>query len=151
MNIDTKKFYDLLTQVKDGKLSEIEAGELIGILFTEDEKRRFEKEMQARIDFKMNELRDSVGNTAMRYCEVAWSTMDQKYIHYKEALKMFNEFVDKERDMPTPSNEISEQSRRKKRDKAVDKLVSMFAKPGSKDFHVLPQRIAGIIEDAQRY
>lgn len=110
-----------------------------------------EKEIQARVDFKMNELLTAVENTAKANWNVAFQSNSQKHSHYWEAFGQMKQMLIKEMQMSTPYDDMAEQKRRKKRDEAIDKIMERFCKRGERDYHHKEQLIVSLIENAQNW
>jgi len=110
-----------------------------------------EKEIQARVDFKMNELLTAVENTAKANWNVAFQSNSQKHSHYWEAFGQMKQMLIKEMQMSTPYDDMAEQKRRKKRDEAIDKIMERFCKRGERDYHHKEQLLVSLIENAQNW
>lgn len=110
-----------------------------------------EKEVQARVDFKMNELLTAIKNTANTNWNIAFQTGNPKYSHYWEAFNQMSGMFKKELEMGLPFNEMSELNRRKKRDKAIEKIMERFCQRGTRDYYQKEKEAVKIIEEAQRW
>ena len=110
-----------------------------------------EKEIQARVDFKMNELLKAVENTAKANWNVAFQSNSQKHSHYWEAFGQMKQMVIKEMQMATPYDDMAEQKRRKKRDEAIDKIMERFCKRGERDYHEKERLLVSLIENVQNW
>ena len=110
-----------------------------------------EKEIQARVDFKMNELLTAVENTAKANWNVAFQNNSQKHSYYWEAFGQMKQMLIKEMQMGTPHDDMAEQKRRKKRDEAIDKIMERFCKRGERDYHHKEQLLVSLIENAQNW
>ena len=110
-----------------------------------------EKEIQARVDFKMNELLTAVENTAKANWKTAFQNNSQKHSYYWEAFGQMKQMLIKEIQMGTPHDDMAEQKRRKKRDEAINKIMERFCKRGERDYHQKEQLLVSIIEDAQNW
>lgn len=110
-----------------------------------------EKEIQARVDFKMNELLTAVENTAKANWNVAFQSNSQKHSHYWEAFGQMKQMLIKETQMATPYDDMAEQKRRKKRDEAIDKIMERFCKRGERDYHEKERLLVSLIENAQNW
>ena len=110
-----------------------------------------EKEIQARVDFKMNELLTAVENTAKANWNVAFQNNSQKHSHYWEAFGQIKQMFIKEMQMATPINDMAEHKRIEKRDKAIDKIMERFCKRGERDYHHKERLLVSIVEDAQNW
>lgn len=110
-----------------------------------------EKEIQARVDFKMKELLTAVENTAKANWNVAFQNNSQKHSHYWEAFGQMKQMLIKEMKMATPYDDMAEQKRKKKRDEAIDKIMERFCKRGERDYHHKEKLLVSLIEDAQNW
>lgn len=110
-----------------------------------------EKEIQARVEFKLNEILTGVKNRTNALFARTVQTGSQKDAHFHEAFRVFQEQFIKEINMPTPYDDMAEQKRRETRDKAVDEIVEMFGRNmHGRDRERLPGRVANVIEWVQR-
>lgn len=110
-----------------------------------------EKEIQARVVFKMNELLTAVENTAKAKWNIAFQNNSQKHSHYWEAFGQMKQMLIKEMQMATPYDDMAEQKRRKKRDEAIDKIMERFCKRGERDYHEKERLLVSLIENAQNW
>ncbi len=110
-----------------------------------------EKEVQARVDYKMNELITACTNIANTNFGAAFNSGHPKYVYYMEAFKEFKQMIVKEKHMPLPIDHLVETKKREKRDKAVEKLSDRLLKRSTRDYHHLQMVISETIEEAQRY
>ena len=110
-----------------------------------------EKEIQARVDFKINELLIAVENTAKANWNIAFQSNSQKHSHYWEAFGQMKVMLIKEMQMATPYDDMAEQKRRKKRDEAIDKIMERFCKRGERDYHDKERLLVSLIENAQNW
>lgn len=108
-----------------------------------------EKEIQARVDFKINKLLTAVENTAKTNWNIAFQHNSQKHSHYWEAFEQIKQMLIKEIQMVTPYDDMAEQKRRKKRDEAINKIMERFCKRGERDYHEKERVLVSIIENAQ--
>jgi len=109
-----------------------------------------EKEVQARVEFKFNELLEGVKNRIGREFNLTLNTNNQKHLHYWEAFSEFEKMLRKEIMLPTPYDDMAEHNRRKKRDEVVDKLKKRFLKRG-REFDHEQRVIVVLVEEAQDY
>ena len=107
-----------------------------------------EEEVKARVEFKLNELLTAVENTAENNWNSAFHSGNPKLGHYWEAFSQLKGMLLKEIEMPTPFDNIAEQDRRRKRDIAIEKIMSRFCKKGERDYHQKERLLVSIIEDA---
>jgi hypothetical protein len=73
-----------------------------------------EKEIQARVDFKMNELLKAIENRANANWSIAFKIGSQKHSYYWEAFEQMKSMFQKELEMSYPYDRMSELNRRKK-------------------------------------
>jgi hypothetical protein len=109
-----------------------------------------EKEVQARVEFKLNELLTAVENTAKNNWNIAFHSGNPKHSHYWEAFGQLKSMLSKEIEMLTPFDNMAEQDRRQKRDVAIEKIMGRFCKRGERDYYQKERLLVSIIEDAQR-
>lgn len=110
-----------------------------------------EKEVQARVDFKMNELLTAVENTAKANWNISFQNNSPKHAHYWEAFNQLKQMFKKEVDMATPFDEMAEVRRREKRDKAVNKVMARLCKKGDRDYYQKEKVLVSAIEEAQNW
>lgn len=110
-----------------------------------------EKEIQARVDFKMNELLTALENTAKANWNSAFQNNSPKYSHYWEAFEQMKHMLIKEMQMAAPFDDMADQKRRKKRDEAIDKIMERFCKRGERDYHEKERLLVSFIENAQNW
>ena len=108
-----------------------------------------EKEVQARVDFKMSELLTAVENTAKANWNISFQNNSQKHAHYWEAFGQLKQMLRKEVELGTPFDDMVEQRMRAKRDKAIDNIMGRFCKRGEQDYHQKEKALVSAIEDAQ--
>lgn len=106
-----------------------------------------EREVQARVDFKMNEFLTGLKNTVNMYYNASLKTGTPKYYYYWEALNILEEMVKKEMEMGTPYNDMAMQEIKKKRDIAVTKLSESLLKRDERNTHEKEKIIAGVVEE----
>lgn len=109
-----------------------------------------EKEVQARVEFKMNELLTAIKNNAENYWTIAFNTGNPKYEHYWEAFGFFKTQLEKETKMQPPCNEMAERKRIEKRNAAIEQIVSRICKRGQSDYHQNERFVASVIEKLSR-
>lgn len=110
-----------------------------------------EREVQARVDFKMNELLTSLENTAKANWNVSLQNNSIKHSHYWECFTQMKQMLIKETKMAPPYKDMAEEGRIKKRDEAIDKIMDRFCKRGERDYHHKEQLLVAIIEQAQKW
>lgn len=113
------------------------------------EEKEIEREVQARVKFKMEELKKSIKNTSTAYWNLAFRENSQRHAHYNEALNQVLSMIDKESSMPTPFDDMHIQNIRKYRDKAVTKIMGRFCKRGERDYYHKERILVDIIEELQ--
>ena len=109
-----------------------------------------EKEIQERVNFKINELLTAVENTAKANWNIAFQNNSQKHSHYFEAFGQMKQMLIKEMQMATPYDDMAEQKRRKLRDKAIDKIMERFCKRGETDYHQKERLLVSIIKKKKK-
>ena len=110
-----------------------------------------EKEVQARVDFKMNELLTALENAAKLNWHVALRNNSQKHTYYWEAFDQMKQMLGKEMRMATPRNDMAEQQKRIKRDEAISKIMERFCDRGDRDYLQKERLLVSIIENAQNW
>ncbi len=113
--------------------------------------RKLEKELQARIDFKMGELLEVLENRIGIEWGIAFSGNSQKHEHYWEAFRLLKGMVQKEASMPLPLDEMYEKDFRTKRDKLVNKLEKSLLKRGTGGYSTNLRMIVSVLEDALKF
>jgi hypothetical protein len=109
-----------------------------------------EKEIQARVEFKMNEFLTALKNTLQFKHGQMWDmTHKSQYSH--EAFKEVSEIMKKEIYIPTPSNQMDEEKKREAKNKAVDKIVESIDLRGRSEYNAKINTIVSAIEEAQNY
>ena len=108
-----------------------------------------EKEIQARIDFKLSELLTGVENRAKAEWNTAFHANSQKHTNYWEAFKELKNMLRKEIEMATPGNEMAEARRREKRDEAISKIADRLIKRGEPNYHGKLKVVVDAVEKAQ--
>jgi hypothetical protein len=108
-----------------------------------------EKEIQARVEFKMNELLTGLKNVAQTNWGVAFTSMSQKHTHYWEAFDQMVGMFNKELNMPVPIDEMHRANQRSKRDAAITKVMERFCKLGERDYHQKERFLVGVMLDVQ--
>ena len=108
-----------------------------------------EREIQARVEFKMNELLTGVKNRVrFKYGQAFDLTQESE-----NAWKAFEEvasMVKKEINMGTPSNRMDLERKWKAKEIAVTNMMEYFKCQG-RDYHNKIRRVVDIIETAQNY
>jgi len=110
-----------------------------------------EKEVQARVDFKMNELLTAIENTAKANWNNAFQSGNPKYSNYWEAFNQMKSMFKKEFEMGLPYDEMSELNRRIQRNKSVERIMENFCQRGTRDYYHKERIAMQIIDEAQRW
>jgi len=113
-------------------------------------KEEIKREVQAQVDFKINELKTGLKNAVDRNWAIAFQQGSPKHSNYYEAFREMMGMLKKEAEMATPFDKMAAQKKRVLRDAAVGKLVANFCKRGDRDYYIKERLIVSIIEDAQR-
>lgn len=109
-----------------------------------------EKEIQARVEFKMNELLTGVKNrVSYKYGQAFDMTQKSQYIW--EAWKELAEMVQKEIAMGTPYNDMDKRAKWEAKEKAVKKIETSLDLRGRHDYLPKVRTIVAAIEEAQNY
>ena len=108
-----------------------------------------EKEVQARVEFKIRQILTAVENTARAHQATAFLGGHPKYSYYAEALRQAIGIIKKEMKMATPVDQMHLQNMREKREKAIDEIVTLFDIRGKRDMHMIEKRLVDIIKSAQ--
>lgn len=108
-----------------------------------------EKEIQARVEFKMNELLTGVKNrVAFKYIKAFDMTRESQYAW--EAFEELEEMLKKEVHMATPSNQMDGDKKWAAKEKAVKNIMEHFGCRGS-EYDRKVRVIVNEIEKAQNY
>lgn len=110
-----------------------------------------EKEVQARVDFKINELLTGLRNQATMEWHIAFQTGNPKHSHYWEAFEQMVKMVEKERAMPTPYTHMALEKKREARDKAVEGIIDSLDLRGKREYHHIVRNVVKNIEQAQNF
>lgn len=111
-----------------------------------------EAEVRARIDFKLNELKEALKQAANRSWRQAFQSGSQKYSHYWEAFEQLERMLEKEKAMAVPYDEMSIRNQLEARNKAVDEIAqSLNLRRGDREFYHKSAIIANAVERAQKY
>lgn len=109
-----------------------------------------EEEIQARVEFKLNEILSAIENTANTQWHLSFLQNSQKHSHYWEALTMLKAIFKKESQMATPYDDMAAQRNRIIRDKAVDDIIKLFQLQGQRGAEHKIKNIVSIIETLQQ-
>jgi len=108
-----------------------------------------EKEIQARVEFKMNELLTGIKNrVGFKYKQAFDMTRESQ--HAWEAFKELEEMFKKEIEMGTPSNNMDIDKKWKAKEVAVKNIMKHFDCQGS-EYHDKVRKVVSEIENAQDY
>ena len=108
-----------------------------------------EREIQARVDFKMSELLTGVKNrVGHKYSKAFDMTRESEYAW--KAFEELAEMVKKETIMGTPRNDMDMHARWKAKETAVENIMELFKCRG-RDYHEKVRRLVTEIETAQEY
>lgn len=108
-----------------------------------------EKEIQARVEFKMNELLTGVKNrVGHKYGQAFDMTKESQYA--LEAFRELEQMVKKEIEMSTPSNHMDRDKKWAAKEIAVKNIMEHFKCVGS-EYHSKVGKVVSEIEDAQNY
>ena len=107
------------------------------------------KEIQARIEFKMNEVLTSIKNRLGYKYQQAFDMTQNSNAEFR-AFQELSEIFKKEMYLPTPYDNMSEEKKRKAKDKAVDKIVDSFELRGY-EYEMKIRTIVSAIEMAQNW
>lgn len=109
-----------------------------------------EKEIQARVAFKMNELLTGVKNKVRyKYKQAFDMTQNSQYIW--QAWEELEEMVKKEVAMATPYNDMDKRKKWEAKEKAVDNITKSLDLRGRHDYPHKVRVIVSEIEKAQNY
>lgn len=109
-----------------------------------------EKEIQARVEFKMNELLTGIKNrVGHKYGQAFDMTRESQYKW--EAFKEIAEMVKKETEMATPRNNMDKHKKWEAKEKAVANLAKLFDVNRMRDYPEKMKRIVIEVEKAQNY
>ncbi len=106
-----------------------------------------EQEIQARIEFKMNEFKTSLKNRLyFKYGEIFDQTKES-YVAWK-AFEEICEILRKEVQMPTPHNNMAKERKRNVKEVAVEKIIKTLDLRG-RDYNDKIRSIVSAVEIAQ--
>lgn len=109
-----------------------------------------EKEIQARIEFKMNEFLTSVKNTlSFKYRQAFDMSRESEYSW--KAFQEVSEILQKEIYLPTPCNKMSQYRKIKAKDAAVEKISKTLDLRGRRDYFDKIKIIVSAVEIGQDY
>ena len=111
---------------------------------------KIEQEIQARIEFKMNEFLTTVKNrVALKYRQAF--DMTPKSQHAWEAFKELSGMLKKEITMPTPYDDMAERRKWEAKEKAVENIVRRLKIRGTRDSQEVTSFLVREIENAQNF
>jgi hypothetical protein len=109
-----------------------------------------EKEIQARIEFKLNEFLTAVKNrVALKHRQAFDMTRESQ--HAWKAFEELSVMLRKEIDMATPSNNMDKERKWKAKEKAVDNIMNKLYPRAERDYHYKARIVASEVEEAQNY
>jgi hypothetical protein len=109
-----------------------------------------EKEIQARVEFKLNELLTGVKNrVGFKYKAAFDMTRESEYAW--KAFKELEEMLHKEINMPTPRDNMAIQKKWEAKQFAVEKIEKSLDLRGRRDYDDKIRVIVAAIETAQNY
>ena len=108
-----------------------------------------EKEIQARIDFKLSELLTGLENRAKAEWNNAFNMNSQKHTNYWEAFSELKKMLRKEIEMAPPHDEMAEVRRKEVRDEAVSAIADRLIKKGEPNYHGKLKAVVDAVEKAQ--
>lgn len=109
-----------------------------------------EKEIQARLEFKMNELLTGVKNrVALKYAQAFDMTRKSQYMW--QAFEELEEMVKKEINMAPPYDEMAKRKMGEAKNRAVEKIANSLNLIGSRAYEGKIRVIVSAIEEAQNY
>lgn len=108
-----------------------------------------ENEVQARIEFKMNEFMMGMKNACTRNWHIAAQSGNQKYQHYWEAFEQMKEMFEKEIRMPPPYDDMYKRKKWEAKEKAVKNIANSLDLKGRRDYDHKIRIVASEIEKAQ--
>lgn len=106
-----------------------------------------EAEVQARVDFKLNELLTAIKNTININYQASLQSGSPKHYYYWEAFNRFEEMIKKETEMKVPCDEMTKLKIVQKRDSAVKKIMERLCKKGSTDYYEKESFVVGVVEN----
>ena len=106
-----------------------------------------EKEIQARVELKLNDILCHIESRCASSWNSAFATGSPVHANYWEAFKDIERIFKKEIDMGVPYDSISDKNRKEARNKAVDDVVRLFGH----EAHRKIRSVVSIIEEAQNY
>ncbi len=110
-----------------------------------------EKEIQARVNFKMNELLTNVTNMANTNWGIVVNSGHPKYHYYFEAFKQFKQILIKEKNLPLPYDRIHEHNKKEYRDKIIEKLEKRLLKRGTQSYPIDMKVLIEGVEEAMNF
>ncbi len=112
--------------------------------------KEIEQEVQARVEFKMNEFITGLKNIAKRHWHIAFQTMDSKYQHYWEAFEQIEQMIQKEIRMGTPYDDMANRKKWEAKQKAVENISNSLQLKGRDADHKI-RIIVREVESAQNF
>ena len=109
-----------------------------------------EAEVQARVEFKMNEFLTCVKNKVGFKYKQAFD-MSQKSQYAWQAFEELSEMLKKEIRMPTPYDEMSKRRMWEAKNKAVENIMKSLDFRGRHEYDQKVKSIVSEVENAQRW
>lgn len=115
-----------------------------------------QNEVNARVEFKMQELLTGVKNRAGHAWQSAFANNSPKHQHYWEAFRQLEDMVRKETAMATPRDDMYFARRDKKKDEVMRRLDEVYnrylrGKMRGDDYHHFMQAMVELIQSAQSF
>jgi len=119
-----------------------------------------ELEIQERVKFKLNDIRDNIKNNISRNKALSFIVLNdspansQRHFYYKEAYQEFSTIFEKEILMGTPVNEMLKHKQEKLKNKTIDEIMVVFdnmfrRKMGGQERNYFLRKIVDIVEKNQ--
>jgi hypothetical protein len=109
-----------------------------------------EKEINARVEFKLQELLTGVKNRVLIKHRQAFD-MTRESQHAWKAFEELSLMLKKEIEMATPSNDMDRQRKWKAKEKAVDAIMNSVFTRDIREYHHKARIVAKQVEIAQNY
>lgn len=113
---------------------------------------QIEEEVQARVEFKMNQFLTAIKNMANANWHLAFQSGRSKYANYWEAFGEIEKWFKKELNTPTPSDHMADDLKRKKKRDVIDNIkkeINQFGLLRPKDEERIHNFLAREIENLQ--
>ena len=113
-------------------------------------KQEIEDEIQARLEFKMNEMMDGLKNRIKFKYSQAWDMTRESQYHW-QAFEEVATMMMKEMKMAPPNNEMAKTRKWEAKEKAVNNLIGDLKLYGTRDYDIKVRCIVRAIEKAQNW